>query len=193
MSSKDNVICRPVCGKSDRTGAKPVCLPIVPAFTHFGPMTSTDSHQGLSSAGLPDELRLGEPVTDATHAEFLQLLDAMVKADDAGFLATFDEWIEHTRHHFAQEEQWMEAMQFGPRFCHTNEHEGVLAVAKAVREKIAEEMCDPEGPGKGGLSLGRRLAGELSAWFDNHVKSMDTMMVEHMQANGFTLIEAPAA
>ena len=38
-------------------------------------MTSTDSHQGLSSEGLPDELRLGEPVTDATHAEFLQLLD----------------------------------------------------------------------------------------------------------------------
>jgi len=156
-------------------------------------MTSTDSQQGLSSEGLPDELRLGEPVTDATHAEFLQLLDAMVKADDAGFPAAFDEWIEHTRHHFAQEEQWMEAMQFGPRFCHTNEHQGVLSVAKAVRDKIAEEQAEPAGPAKGALSLGRRLAGELSAWFDNHVKSMDTMMVEHMQANGFTLIEAPAA
>lgn len=150
-------------------------------------------YDGLSSEGLPDELRLGEPVTDATHAEFLQLLDAVAKSDDAGFLAAYDEWIAHTRHHFEQEEQWMEAMQFGPRFCHTNEHNGVLQVVQAVRDKIAQEMEDPEGPGKGGLSLGRRLVDELSGWFDNHVKSMDTMMVEHMKANGFSLIEAPVA
>ncbi len=150
-------------------------------------------YDGLSSEGLPDALRLGEPVTDATHAEFLQLLDTVTRADDAGFLAAFDEWIAHTRHHFEQEEQWMEAMQFGPRHCHASEHQGVLAVAQAVRDKIAEEQIDPEGSGKGGLSLGRRLVDELSGWFDHHVKSMDTMMVEHMKANGFLLVEAPAA
>lgn len=150
-------------------------------------------YEGLSSEGLPEALRLGEPVTDATHAEFLQLLDAAAQADDAGFLAAFDAWIDHTHHHFEQEEQWMEAMQFGPRFCHTNEHQGVMTVAKAVRDKIVEEQADPEGPGKGGLSLGRRLVAELSDWFDNHVKSMDTMMVEHMKANGFLLVEAPAS
>ena len=70
-------------------------------------MTNTDSYAdpyaGLSAEGLPDDLRLGEPVTDATHAEFLQLLAAMEKADDAGFLAAFEEWIEHTRHHFEQD------------------------------------------------------------------------------------------
>lgn len=154
---------------------------------------SSNPYEGLSSEGLPDALRLGEPVTDATHAEFLQLLDVAVKADDAGFLAAFDAWIEHTRHHFEQEEQWMEAMDFGPRFCHANEHKGVLQVCEAVRNKIAEEQEDPEGSGKGGLDLGRRLVGELSAWFDNHVKSMDTMMVEHMKANGFSLVEAGAA
>jgi hemerythrin-like metal-binding protein len=150
-------------------------------------------YEGLSSEGLPDALRLGEPVTDATHAEFLQLLDVAVQADDAGFPAAFDAWIEHTRHHFEQEEAWMEAMQFGPRFCHANEHKGVLSVVQAIRDKMTEEQADPEGPGKGGLALGRRLVGELSGWFDNHVKSMDAMMVEHMRANGFTLIEAPAA
>ncbi|MNR66000.1 cation-binding hemerythrin HHE family protein [compost metagenome] len=51
-----------------------------------------------------------------------------------------------------------------------------------MRDKVAEE---------GVVSLGRRLVGELSGWFDHHVKSMDTMMVEHMQANGFTLVEGP--
>ncbi len=141
-----------------------------------------DPYQGLSSEGLPEALRLGEPVTDATHAEFLQLLDAAARADDAGFLPAYDAWIDHTRHHFAQEEQWMEAMGFGPRHCHAGEHQQVLAVAQAVRDKVAEE---------GETSLGRRLVGELSGWFDHHVKSMDTMMVEHMQANGFTLVEGP--
>ncbi|RZT41426.1 bacteriohemerythrin [Cupriavidus agavae] len=150
-------------------------------------------YEGLSSEGLPDHLRLGEPVTDATHAEFLELLDLVAKADDAGFLAAFDAWIDHTRHHFEQEEQWMTAMDFGPRYCHTNEHNGVLAVCQAVRDKIVQEHADPEGPGKGGLVLGRKLAGELTDWFDNHVRSMDTMMVEHMKANGFSLVEAPAA
>lgn len=141
----------------------------------------TDASQ-LSSAGLPADLRLGEPVTDATHAEFVQLLDAVARASDADFLAAMDAWIEHTRHHFAQEEQWMEAMGFGPRYCHAGEHKHVLDVAAAVRDKVAQEN---------NLDLGRRLIGELPGWFEHHVKSMDAMMVEHMQANGFTLIEAP--
>jgi hemerythrin-like metal-binding protein len=142
-----------------------------------------DSKDQLSTDGLPAHLMLGEPVTDATHAEFVQLLDAVACADDAGFLPAMDEWIEHTRHHFAQEETWMEAMDFGPRHCHAGEHKQVLAVAQAVRDKVVSD---------GELDLGRRLVAELSGWFDHHVKSMDTMMVEHMRENGFTLIEAPA-
>lgn len=144
-------------------------------------MTAQDS---LSSAGLPDDLHLGEPVTDATHAEFVLLLDAVAKADDAGFLPALDEWMDHTRHHFAQEEAWMDAMQFGPRHCHAGEHKQVLAVCEAVRTKVVEE---------GQFALGRQLASELSGWFAHHVHTMDSMMVNHMRENGFTLIEAPAA
>jgi len=142
----------------------------------------TDS-ASLSSAGLSPELHLGEPVTDATHAEFTLLLAAAARADDDGFLAAFDEWIEHTRHHFAQEDGWMEAMDFGARHCHAGEHKQVLAVAEAVRAKVVDE---------GQLELGRRLVGELSGWFAHHVTTMDAMMVSHMRENGFTLIEAPA-
>lgn len=138
----------------------------------------------LSSEGLPAELHLDEPVTDATHAEFIELLAAVANADDAGFLAAFDAWIEHTRYHFGQEEQWMEAMAFGPRHCHAGEHQQVLAVADAVRKAIVDE---------GRIDVGRRLVSELSGWFDQHVKSMDAMMVGHMKENGFTLIEGPSA
>ncbi|MDW3687258.1 bacteriohemerythrin [Cupriavidus sp. CV2] len=141
----------------------------------------TDS-SSPSTATLAPDLLLGEPVTDATHAEFVQLLDAATRADDAGFLAALDEWIDHTRHHFGQEEAWMEAMAFGPQHCHRGEHEQVLAVAGAVRDKVAA----------GDLALGRRLLSELPGWFDQHVKAMDAMMVNHMRENGFSLIEAPA-
>lgn len=143
----------------------------------------TTTQDTLSSASLPADLHLGEPVTDATHAEFVQLLDAVARADDAGFLLAMDEWIDHTRHHFAQEESWMDAMQFGPRHCHAGEHQQVLAVCEAVRRKVAEE---------GQLELARRLVSELSGWFAHHVNTMDSMMVNHMRENGFTLIEAPS-
>jgi hemerythrin len=76
----------------------------------------------------------------------------------------------------------MEAMDFGPRHCHAGEHQQVLAVAAAVRDKVRAD---------GELALGRRLVAELSGWFDHHVKSMDAMMVEHMRENGFTLVEGP--
>ncbi|MGO4325567.1 bacteriohemerythrin [Cupriavidus sp. 2TAF22] len=135
-----------------------------------------------SRATLAPELLLGEPVTDATHEEFVQLLDAAARAEDTGFLAALDEWIDHSRHHFGQEEAWMEAMAFGPQHCHRGEHQQVLAVADAVRAKVAE----------GDVALGRRLVSELPGWFDQHVKSMDAMMVSHMRENGFSLIEAPA-
>lgn len=137
----------------------------------------------LSSAGLAPELHLGEPVTDATHAEFTLLLAATARATDDAFLAAFDEWIDHTRHHFGQEEAWMEAMGFGPRHCHAGEHKQVLAVAEAVRAKVAEA---------GELELGRRLVAELSGWFAHHVRSMDAVMVSHMRENGFSLVEAQA-
>ncbi|WP_423198359.1 MULTISPECIES: bacteriohemerythrin [unclassified Cupriavidus] len=139
-------------------------------------------YAGLSSEGLPADLHLDEPVTDATHAEFIALLAAAAQADDAGFLAAFDAWIDHTRYHFGQEEQWMEAMAFGPRHCHAGEHQQVLAVADAVRTAVLDE---------GRVDVGRRLVSELSGWFDQHVKSMDAMMVAHMKENGFTLIEGP--
>ena len=76
----------------------------------------------------------------------------------------------------------MEAMAFGPRHCHAGEHQPVLAVADAVRTAVLDE---------GRVDVGRRLVSELSGWFDQHVKSMDAMMVAHMKENGFTLIEGP--
>jgi hemerythrin-like metal-binding protein len=146
-------------------------------------MTAQNSPDLPDSSALPDALRLGEPVTDATHAEFVLLLEAAARAGDNAFLAALDEWIDHTRYHFGQEEAWMDAMGFGPRHCHQAEHEQVLKVADAVRAKVADE---------GDFETGRRLVAEMSGWFDLHVKQKDALMVAYMREHGFTLVEAPA-
>jgi hemerythrin-like metal-binding protein len=124
---------------------------------------------------LPPDLQLGEPVTDATHSEFIRLLDVADAATDESLIASLDAWIAHTKEHFAQEESWMEALDFGPRHCHAGQHRHVLHVVEAVRSEMADN---------GRFDLGRRLLGELRVWFAHHVKTMDAMMVGYMQAHG---------
>ncbi len=124
---------------------------------------------------LPPELQLGEPVTDAMHTEFVRLLDLAHDAPDAALVEALDAWIAHTREHFAQEERWMEALEFGPRHCHAGQHRHALHVAGLVRDEIAQNAR---------FDLGRRLIGELREWFAFHVKTMDSMMIGHMRETG---------
>lgn len=138
----------------------------------------------LDSSALPPALRLGEPVTDHLHAEFLVLLDKAAQAPDHALLAALDEWLDHTRYHFAQEEAWMEAMGYGPRDCHRTEHEQMLAIAARARGCVAQDRD---------FDTGRRLIAELPGWLAQHVGQRDAPMVAHMRENGFTLVEGPAA
>ena len=128
------------------------------------------------ASALAPELQLGDPEVGTIHAEFVELLDAMDSAaDDETFIAAMDIWIAHTEQHFAQEESWMEAADFGPRHCHTGHHRHVLEVAGLVRAKVADE---------GRFDLGRRLIVELRDWFAHHVTTMDSMMVNHLRERG---------
>ena len=130
----------------------------------------------LSSAGTAPELHLGEPVTDATHAEFTLLLAATARATDDAFRRPSTSGS--TTPAIISAGRGLDGSDgLGPRHCHAGEHKQVLAVAEAVRAKVAEA---------GELELGRRLVAELSGWFAHHVRSMDAMMVSHMRENGFS-------
>ncbi len=103
-------------------------------------LDTQDPYQGLSSEGLPEALRLGEPVTDATHAEFLQLLDAAARADDAGFLDAYGRVDRPYAPSFRAGGTVDGGDGFRPApLRHAGEHQQVLAVAQAVRSKVAEE------------------------------------------------------
>lgn len=120
------------------------------------------------------DFELGVGRMDDTHREFVDLVNRLESADDAGFMARLDALIEHTVGHFAQENAWMERSAFGP-LCHIAEHQQVLDVLAHIRAKVAQ----------GDLALGRRLPGELATWFSHHAATMDSMLVSHMARVGF--------
>ncbi len=110
---------------------------------------------------------------DATHREFVDLFNAVANAPTEGFLDALDAFVAHTEAHFAQENRWMEAVDFPA--CHRAEHERVLVVLHDIRKRVA----------KGDMFLGRRLMEELPAWFDNHTNGMDAALAFHLQSIGF--------
>ncbi len=59
-----------------------------------------------------EALQLGDAATDANHAEFCALLNAVADASDAQFIAALDAFIAHTEMHFADENAWMDAVEF---------------------------------------------------------------------------------
>lgn len=138
-------------------------------------MSFMTSHATRPSPTLAPDLQLGEPMTDTMHAEFVALLDTLARAADETWVGAFDAWVAHTKQHFAQEETWMEEMNFAPRHCHASQHRHVLNVAAEVRRQVVDE---------GRFDTGRQLVGELREWFAWHVKSMDAFMVVALRERG---------
>lgn len=119
---------------------------------------------------------LGVPEMDLTHQEFVAAVNAAADADDSDFLAAFDALIAHTEVHFAREQDWMLALGFAADHCHIGEHERVLQVLTAVREKMSQSQDWP---------LGRRVLTEMAPWFDQHAATMDAPLAHYLK-------EAPA-
>lgn len=113
-----------------------------------------------------EALELGVDAMDGTHRQFVQHLNALGEASDADMLACFDAFYAHTVEHFAQENEWMQQINFPPVHCHTAEHEGVLEVMREVRGHLQA----------GNYEVGRVLARELAAWFQGHAATMDAML-----------------
>lgn len=115
---------------------------------------------------------LGVPDMDATHQEFMAAVNEAVEASDTDFLARFDALIAHTAGHFGQEGLWMERLGFASDHCHLGEHERVLKLLMAVRDKMAAD---------GDTALGRRVLSEMPPWFDQHASLMDAPLAHYLK------------
>jgi len=122
-----------------------------------------------------DGLKLGLPVMDDTHQEFVDLLARAEAADDASLPALWNELVEHTTEHFDREDEWMLATGFALGNCHAAQHKAVLQV---LRHGAAEAA-------QGNLAPIRKVIQELAVWFPHHAQTMDASLALHLQGVGY--------
>jgi len=145
--------------------------------------------KGMDMAALEwsDGLALDLPLMDDTHQEFVQLLEAVERADDAHLLDAWKALVEHTEGHFGQEDRWMQATRFASSNCHSLQHKVVLQVMREGTQRAEQ----------GELGVLRGMASELAIWFPQHTQSMDAALALHLRRAGFDpetgIVNAPAA
>ncbi len=113
------------------------------------------------------------------HADFIALRDKLLDllsapAPNAGVDTLLDELLEHTRHHFAEEERLMQEFRFPPYPVHKGEHDKVLADTAAKIEGWKR--------GHDGGALRQWLDRDVGDWFVNHVSTMDLVTARYIKA-----------
>ena len=111
---------------------------------------------------------------DRTHEEFVGLYNQLLHATESQYIVLLDTFIAHTEAHFAQENAWMQAIDFP--HCHREEHERVLDVLRDVQTNLRQ----------GHSEALTTLIKELPDWFDAHVNGMDAALAAYMRAVGFS-------
>ncbi|MBX9610712.1 MAG: hemerythrin [Burkholderiales bacterium] len=134
-----------------------------------------------------DALALDLPLMDDTHREFVDLLAAVERADDATLVQAWQTLVDHTQAHFDREDRWMRDTRFSSTNCHSTQHRVVLQV---LREGSAHAA-------QGDLVPIRHMAPELAAWFPQHAQSMDAALALHLRRAGYDpltgVVHAPDA
>lgn len=113
-----------------------------------------------------EQQSLGVVEMDATHQEFVELVDRLAAAGDAEFPALFAELREHTRLHFEHEGKLMRACRFPAIGEHESEHLRVLGELTHLSLRIAT----------GRLTMARAYVEGMPSWFANHLATMDSAL-----------------
>lgn len=122
-----------------------------------------------------DELATGDARMDATHAEFVDLLNAIGALPHDQQLQPYRALYRHTQDHFAQEERWMVATGFAADNCHASHHATILETMRAVEEHYL----------KGDGEIIQRMMEAMAEWFPGHAASMDRGLALHLAEIGF--------
>ncbi|VAX04519.1 hypothetical protein MNBD_GAMMA20-2380 [hydrothermal vent metagenome] len=122
---------------------------------------------------------------DAKHHEEVELVNQigrLIKTGQSGELDSkalhtkLDEWIEHTRRHFAHENRLMKEADFAAYGVHSHEHTLVLA-----RLELACKAWQTTGDID---ALANYVFVHWPEWFQGHVASMDTMTAAYLSRAG---------
>jgi hemerythrin len=119
-----------------------------------------------------DDLLLGNAEMDQTHREFLDLHAQLLQAKGPAFSECFTALLEHTRAHFASEEQAMAGSGFSATAEHKADHQRLLGELDRFSKRIAA----------GSTVMAKAwLKEQLPDWFEMHVLSMDSALAAHLK------------
>ncbi len=126
-----------------------------------------------STAAFPwtDAYLLGYTPMDNTHREFVEVVDALMGADNAAFAQRLEAFRVHAETHFEQERAWMAATTFPAMACHVDEHNAVLKSVHEVQAQLAAGVA---------VANARGLVDALVDWFPGHADYMDAPLAQWM-------------
>jgi hemerythrin len=117
---------------------------------------------------------LGIPSMDATHQEFIALVNQSQHADKAQFMRLYAQLFEHTRDHFSAEERLMETTGFPATVEHKQEHLRVLGELNRFGAMVE----------RGSISMARAYVRDhLPGWFELHAITMDSALAAHLRTH----------
>ncbi len=122
-----------------------------------------------------DSLNTGDACMDATHHEFVEMINKILATPEDQQLPVYKAFLDHTVAHFAQEERWMLATGFSADNCHAEHHATILETMRVVEAHYLD--TDPQ--------IITRLAEALAEWFPGHAASMDAGLAAHLKSVGF--------
>src|SRR5690606_19139619 len=128
------------------------------------------SSQNVSDFTWTDAYLVGFPPMDATHQEFVELVEALIHAPDDKVQERLDAVAKHAVEPFEPETTWTEETDLPARARHTDEHAAVLRSVEQVQERVAQ----------GDYELGRDIARELARWFPGHTDHLDSALSHWM-------------
>ncbi len=110
---------------------------------------------------------LGVDEMDATHREFVALVDALNQAGEEDFPFLFQKLVDHSRLHFAEEGRLMRQIRFPALSEHEGEHFRVLGELLQFNRAVQ----------RGRLPLARAFVKSgLPEWFELHLATMDSAL-----------------
>lgn len=134
----------------------------------------------MSTLHWSEALALQQPLMDATHREFIDLLGELeataADATQAEMVERLDRFVVHTEAHFDQEDRWMASIGFSAENCHARQHAEVLQLLREVQRRVRDESQ---------LELVGRVVPALVEWFVPHARNMDGGLAQVMVATGF--------
>ncbi len=123
----------------------------------------------------PDDSRyqLGVSQMDATHLEFIDLVNQLDIIDKSGFKPLFAQLLEHTEQHFESEKQLMQQTHFPASQEHQGEHLRILGDLQRMTRTLQN----------GSLLMARAYVREmLPGWFNLHAITMDSALAAHIKS-----------